>query len=154
MINELCRVNPTSQLFFDSRGTVFWVVFFVFFTWAAFRRSHLRFFSFSRWTNALWWSCSIFFRSSSNRLIFCPKQQFVKKGWKENESLFWSLRPFYRINTWIFASRASVAKEESSNSLRSSRLVISEHRCCRSHSSFKFSQSLWCKRKHPSDCSP
>lgn len=120
-----------------------------FFTWAAFRRSHLRFFSFSRWTNALWWSCSILFRSSSNRLIFCPKLQFVKKA-----SPFWSLRLFYWINTWILASRASVAKDESSNSLRSSRLVISEHRCCRSHSSFKFSQSLWCKRKHPSDCSP
>lgn len=145
MINELCRVNPTSQLFFDSRRTHDFLSFLYL---SCFQPLTSEFFLLLQVDR-----CSLMILLNLFKLFYQPLDLLATatichKCLVKQIATLVSLRLFYFINTWIFVSRALAAKDDSSNFLASFRLLLSEHRWCRSDSSFKFAQTVWWKRKH------
>lgn len=151
VINELCRVNPTSQLFFDSRGTHGFLSFIYLSCLQALTSEFFLLLQMDR--------CSLMvllnlFMIFYQLLDFLPKATIYHKCLLKQFPTLVLLWLFYLINTWIFVSRALVAKDEASNSLASFRLLLSEHCWCRRDSSFKFAQSVWCKRKHKASYYP
>lgn len=144
VINELCRVNPTSQLFFDSRGTRGFLSFIYLSCLQALTSEFFLLLQMDR--------CSLMvllnlFMIFYQLLDFLPKATICHKCLLKQFPTLVLLWLFYLINTWIFVSRALVAKDEASNSLASFRLLLSEHCWCRRDSSFKFAQSVWWKKK-------
>lgn len=143
VINELCGVNPTSQLFFDSGG------FLAFLYLSCFQALARQFFLLLQVCR-----CSLMvplnlFKIFHQLLDFLPKATICHKRLLKNILKITSLVSLWLSDlTWIFVSRPLVAKDESSNFLASSRLLLSELRWCRSVSSFKFAQSVCVKKEN------
>lgn len=145
MINELCRVNPTLQLFFDSRGTHNFLSFLYL---SCFQALISEFFLLLQEDRCSLTVLLNLFKIFYQPLDFLPKATICHKCLLKWFATLESLWLFYLNNTWIFVSRALVAKDDSSNSLASFKLLLSEHRWWWLDSSFKFAQSVWCKRNH------
>lgn len=143
VINELCRVNPTSQLFFDSGG------FLAFLYLSCFQALTREFFLLLQVCR-----CSLMvplnlFKIFHQLFDFLPKATTCHKTFAKKKKKITSLVSLWLSDltkTWIFVSRALVAKDKSSNVLASFRLLLSELRWCRSVSSLKFAQSVWVKK--------